>query len=182
MTRYALTVGAWVASQMSTAWWAYELGVLNSTRPVVPTSSVVVDDFSGMGVAWGWLVVATCSVACLAIVLLVFGGVLMNASKLSRAGESTWEESVALAFLGNACVIVAPTAVTVTYAWTVATLPSIGPVMNAHAPNISRLALQHVALGSTLVFSAAAAAWMHTTQPQVVRLVRGEVGALTKAQ
>ena len=179
VTRYALTAGAWVAAQMSTTWWAYELGVLNATRPAVGTTSVVLDDFAGMGVATAWLVAATVAVAGMGLTLLAFARAVGAHAK--AGADATWMESVTVAFAGNACALLAAAAVAVPYAWTVATLPTLGPVLAAHAPNISNLALQHVALASTLVFCATWGAWVHTTQTQTRRIVRSEMDTPDKS-
>lgn len=169
--QYSLTAGVWVAAQISTGWWAYAVGTLNATRPRAPTSSVVVDDFAGTGVIRVWLIVATMAHTALFTGLLVFSGAFGDAG----SDEPSWVESLSLAVAMNVTAITAMCAVAIAYAWTVTTLPALGPVLLISAPQLSKLELQHAAMCTTILFCGLVAGWVNTTQTQARRIVKREL-------
>ena len=174
--RYSLTCGAWVAAQLSTAWWTVSVGQLSASRPPAPTSSVIVNDFAGIGIVFAWLIAATTAHVMLFASLLVFG---RAPDEVAAHEEASWFESVVLAAVVNVATATAFGGVTLAYTWTVATMPAMEHVMNRSSPYLSSVWLQSTSLLSTILFCGIAAAWVNTTQTQAHRIAKRELAAQT---
>ena len=175
--RYALTGGIWVAAQMSTTWWAFELWKISDARPPVQTMSVVIDEYAGIGIATGWLIGASFAELTLFCYIVMYSGLL--ASELRSAGSSlsvfSWYESVFISALVNFSVFFTVAGVSVSYAWTIATLPAIGPVMKTQSPYLASLGLQHMSFATSVAFAATCVSWLHGNQAQVQRMIHDAI-------
>lgn len=168
-TRYSLTTGAWIAAQMSTIWWTVALWKLSEARPAVQTMSVVIDDYAGIGIATVWLIITSFAEFAMFMALILYSGGL--GGDLKRGAEPSWYESVLFSVIINGCVFLSVAGISVSYAWTIATLPALGPVMNKHSLYLASVSLQHVAFFSTIIFSATCVSWVHGNQMQAQRMI-----------
>lgn len=171
--RYSLTAGIWVAAQVSTSWWGFELWRLSYERPTVRTMSVVIDDYAGIGIATAWIAVAAFAELIMFFSLVLYSGVLTGEMRrsINDSAPFSWYETMLFSVTINACVLLTVAGVSVAYAWTVSTLPAIGPATKAHSPYLANCSLQHIAFGSSIAFAATCISWVHGNQMQAQRMV-----------
>jgi len=134
---------------------------------------VVNDDYAGIGMATGWLAVAATAEFVAFCMLAMFSregvaNAIKTGAKLQRV---TWYDSVILSAVVNGCVFLSVCGISVAYAWTISTLPALGPVIDQHSKYLAHMTLQNLSFAMSILFASVVTSWTHATDVQTQRAV-----------